>query len=155
MTQRQYVEAIEQAVARARDAETAKQAAVAAARLAGVPWTAIGDALGVTRQAARERYIAVDQVSKAWKAVESHLAEVARRRNLLASTAEMVDRLVDEKSLNDRDVHDLRLLLRRYSEAMQGASISVREAELLTDQALPLSAKIFSLALAPTATQTD
>jgi hypothetical protein len=142
-----YTEAIRAAAAQARDAEAAKQVAVTAARVAGVTWTDVGDALGVTRQAARERYTAVEQVAKAWKAIESHLSEVGARRGMARSTAEMVEVLRAEGSLDDRDVNDLNQLLHRYSEAMRGATISVREAELLTNHAIPLSGKVFVLTL--------
>ena len=142
-----YIAAIRVAAARGRDAEAAKQAAVTAARVAGVPWTDVGDALGITRQAARERYVAVEQVAKAWRAIEGHLAEVGRSRGMARTTAEMVDLLRAEGSLDAADVIDLKQLLHRYSQGMQGASITVREAELLTDKAIPLSAKVFGLTL--------
>lgn len=41
---------------RAREAETALDAAVASAREAGISWQAIGDVLGMTRQGANKRF---------------------------------------------------------------------------------------------------
>ncbi|MBU1801052.1 hypothetical protein [Nocardioides sp.] len=149
MTHQHHIDAIRAASARARDAEAAKQAAVTSARVAGVAWAEIGEALGVTRQSARERYIAIEQIAKAWKAVEGYLAEIGRGRDYPRSSADMVGVLRDEGSLDDADVLDLQQLLHRYSQGMLGETITVREAELLTDKAIPLSAKLFGLTATP------
>jgi hypothetical protein len=41
---------------RSREVERLTELAVADCRAAGVPWTAIGEALGVSRQAAQQRF---------------------------------------------------------------------------------------------------
>ena len=47
---------VTQAQARLRDAQTELAAAVTRARQSGQPWTAIGASLGITRQAAQQRF---------------------------------------------------------------------------------------------------
>jgi hypothetical protein len=149
-----YLRQIRVAAARVTEAERERQVAVTHARLAGVPWSDIGDSLQVTRQTARERYVAVEQLAKAWKEIEGLLSDLGTGRGLRKTTAEMVDYLVAEGDLTGAQDGDLKLILTRYSEAMRGAQVSVKESERLTDKAVPLVAALFLLrekATAPSA----
>lgn len=139
------LEAIQRADRKGKEAEREKQSAVIAARLAGLSWTAIGASLETSRQAARDRYLNVEQLGKAWKRLEFLLAGIARHRNTPNSTAQMLDKLVAEGSLTSAESADLRLILHRHAQAVDGAHVSLREAELLTDKAVHLSARLFAL----------
>jgi len=138
-----YLEAITSAEGRARTADREKQAAVTAARLAGISWTEIGGALAVSRQSARERYVCVEQLAKAWKRVESLLADLSRTRGLAGSSLQVVDWLVGEGRFSPEEEADVRLILDRYLAAMNGAPVSLHEADLLTGKVVPLAARLY------------
>lgn len=52
----EFTESLARAARRARSLETDIAFSVSAARAAGVPWSVIGQALGVSKQAAQQRY---------------------------------------------------------------------------------------------------
>ena len=51
-----YLESMSRVVARRNALDREIAVCVSAARAAGVPWSTIGDALGVSKQAAQQRY---------------------------------------------------------------------------------------------------
>ena len=51
-----YLDSMSRVVARRNALEREVAVCVSAARAAGVPWSKIGDALGVSKQAAQQRY---------------------------------------------------------------------------------------------------
>lgn len=53
---RDYLDSLARVAARRRALDREITVSVSAARAAGVPWSQIGHALGVTRQAAQQRY---------------------------------------------------------------------------------------------------
>ena len=62
LTQHRQVNALDLLATVRLDLDTTIECTVAAARVDGNTWQAIGDALGITRQAAWERYRGIDPV---------------------------------------------------------------------------------------------
>ncbi|HEX6395657.1 MAG TPA: hypothetical protein VFZ97_19665 [Acidimicrobiales bacterium] len=124
--------------------------AVAAARLMKVPWERIARELGVTRQAAADRFGGKirEELVRAWNSIEVQLTAIARARGIDPDPDELLRRLSNDGALPENLVQSaLRLhQVRNTVVHRPGTELSVDEAEELTDTAIPLNGLLWMLA---------
>ncbi len=144
-----------QAVAEAQaalegDARNRLREAVVAARLDGHSWADIGRALGVSRQAASQRFECDEQVAKAWHHVDMLLRVAATRRGWHGLDMDTVlARLSEEGALRPVDIRYLEELGNARRRTVHDRELSLEEAERVTDQAIPLAARLSMVAEEP------
>lgn len=114
-----------------------------------VPWDTIGAELGVSRQAATERFggNVRMQLVTAWHSIELLLAKIAQARGYGGQPKELLEELSREGSIPaDITAAALRLYQAR-SEAVHGINsrITAMDAEHLTDVAIPLAGMLWLL----------
>ncbi len=122
--------------------------AVSAARLMGVPWSVIGEALTLSRQAVSERFggeLRVD-LTRAWQGVEVQLWQLAELRGGGPPLA-CLRRLVEEGQLSLPMYETAAELFRERARAIHDPrwSATLDVVEDLTDRAIPLIAALYVL----------
>lgn len=120
--------------------------AVIAARLAGHSWADIATHLGVSRQAASERFQCHEQVAKAWLEVERRLYQIASERTRTMDPMAIVLNLSDQGLLHPLDVQAARELQHARNRSVHGRELTTNEAERVTEQATPLLGNLYRLA---------
>jgi len=91
------------AVEAARLADQRVREEVAAARAVGHSWAAIGDVLGLTKQAAHQRYAALDRLVTDWSEIEQWARRIAERRGWDLGAVEVLKQLRREDQLDEWD----------------------------------------------------
>lgn len=132
-----------------RGAVAAVREAVMAARVMRVPWQVIGEALGVSRQAAAERFGGEvrAQLVLAWHSIEVRLAEVAATRKFRGRPMDLLEELARQGAVPVPLVSRARDLLNARSSAVHGANAipTAADAEHLTSVAIPLAGVLWLL----------
>jgi hypothetical protein len=137
---------IASAVGDVSEAQRLLREAVADARLEGRTWAEIGDALGISKQSAHERFVCLEQVVKAWHAVERELSAIAENRGLPFDPRALLEMLSTEGVLHPLDVSQARALLDARNRAVHERDLDIEEAERVTDYAIPLVANLRGVA---------
>lgn len=141
------LQAIEAANAEVASALHAQREAVVAARLAGRTWAEIARSLGVSRQAATERFLCHEQVAKAWQQVEQRLSQLAGNKTPAPSPMVIVQELSDQGLLHPLDVRAARELQDARNRSVHQRDLTPAEAEHVTEQAIPLIGNLYRLAV--------
>jgi hypothetical protein len=114
MIEQPDLRALAAAVEAARRADQQVREEVASARAVGHSWAAIGDVLGLSRQAAHQRYGAVDRLVCDWAEIEDWARRIAERRGWDAAPVEVLKQLRREDLLSEWEftcaaqLHELR-----------------------------------------------
>lgn len=123
--------------------------AVMAARVMKVSWDTIGRELGVSRQAAAERFggDVRAQLVMAWHGIEVLLAEIAATYGYSGDATDLLEKFGREGAVPAEFVEGALRLYQARSAAVHTASpdVSVAEAERLTDLAIPLVGMLWLL----------
>lgn len=138
------------AAAELAQAEHARGAAVGAvrepvmaARVMKVPWDAIGRELGVSRQAAAERFGGEvrAQLVSAWYSIETLLARVAAQRGYPERPTVLLARLGESGDVPAELATGARRLYEAQSRAVHSPTpeLTATDADQLTDVAVPLN----------------
>jgi hypothetical protein len=131
------------------NAVAAVREAVMAARLMKVSWDTIGKELGVSRQAAAERFggDVRAQLVTAWNSIEILLAEIGAARGYAGRPTDLLEDLGREGTVPANVASGALRLYRARSAAVHTASpdVSAADAERLTDVAIPLVGMLWLL----------
>jgi len=131
------------------DAIAAVREAVMAARVMKVSWDTIGKELGVSRQAAAERFggDVRTQLVTAWHSIEILLAEIAAARGFRGRPLELLKQLEQEGAVPADVVARALRLHEGRSAAVHTANpeMTLGEAERLTEVAIPLGGILWML----------
>lgn len=123
--------------------------AVMAARVMKVSWESIGKELGVSRQAATERYGGEvrAQLVLAWHSIEILLAQIAADRGHPDPPVDVLEKLGQEGTIPVGMAARALQLYQARSAAVHGAGpeVSVADAERLSDVAIPLAGMLWLL----------
>jgi hypothetical protein len=123
--------------------------AVMAARVMKIPWDVIGAELGVTRQAAAERFGggARTQLVLAWHSIEVLLAEIAATRQFSGRPLSLLRELERDGFVRSDFVSAALRLYEARSAAVHGANteLTIADVEQLTDIAIPLAGALWML----------
>jgi hypothetical protein len=123
--------------------------AVMAARVMKVSWESIGKELGVSRQAATERYGGElrAQLVLAWHSIEILLAQIAADRGHPDRPVDVLNKLSEDGAVPANMTARALQLYRARSVAVHGGGpeLSIAEAERLTDVAIPLVGMLWLL----------
>jgi hypothetical protein len=134
--------------ARAKAAGRVREA-VMAARVMKVSWESIGKELGVSRQAAAERYGGEvrAQLVLAWHGIEILLAQIAADRGMRDRPVDILEKLGREGAIPAGIANRALQLYKSRSAAVHGVGpeVSVTDAERLTDVAIPLVGMLWFL----------
>lgn len=125
-------------------ADARRQSAVLEARQAGASWTAIGQVIGTTKQGARQRYVGAEEISKMASMLDARLKLFAQGRNRLLSYAEALELALSEGVLIDTQGKAVRAVYGLNVEARAGKLIPWKEADLLADECIQISAALFA-----------
>jgi hypothetical protein len=131
------------------DAVATVREAVMAARVMKISWDTIGNELGVSRQAAAERFGGNirAQLVTAWHGIEMLLAEVAVARRYPRRPIELLEQLGREGAVPADIVAGALRLYKARSRAVHTANpeVTAADAERLTDVAIPLVGMLWLL----------
>ncbi len=131
------------------DALAAVREAVMAARVMKVHWDTIGTELGVSRQAAAERFggDVRSHLVSAWHRIDLLLSEIALERRFKGSAPQLLQLLEDEGEIPRDIVVDALKLYEARNTAVHSVSpvIGSSEADRLTDVAIPLNGMLWML----------
>lgn len=124
--------------------------AVIGARLAGHSWVDIGLRLGITRQAASERFACDEQVAKAWSQVERLLFTIGGPgQDTINDPIAVLKNLSQQGRLHPVDVQYVQYAIElrdARNRTVQRSELKPEEAERVTDHAIPLIGNLYTLA---------
>jgi hypothetical protein len=150
-TESEAVSRLRSVVAQIRKSDEELREAVMAARAIKLSWSAIGSAMGISRQAAAERF-GGDlryQLVTAWHSIEVQLARIADKRGLSPiRPLECLGTLSDE-GLIDPNLRQRALdLWSARAKAVHDPhfDIALEEAQDLTEVALPIAGVLYMIA---------
>lgn len=127
-----------------KQSETRRQLAVLEARKVGASWTAISEVIGTTKQGARQRYVGAEEVGKMANVLDARLKLYAHGHGRLLTYAEALEFARSQGVLNDTHAKAVRAIYELNAEAAAGHLVPMKQADLLADQCIGVSAELAS-----------
>jgi len=150
LTEAEAVESVGKLVAQLRELERDLKEAVVAARAISVPWADIGAAMGVTRQAASERFggDVRGRLVNAWHAIEVQLRPIEVGRGLEGRPHKCLQQLRDEGLVDQALYEKAADLWSARCRAVHdpGSRIDGTTVDELSDVVVPLCGTLWTIA---------
>ncbi len=119
-----------------------RQLAVLEARASGASWTAISDVIGTTKQGARQRYVGAEEIAKMASMLDARLKMYAQSQRRLLAYAEALELAISNDVLTQAQGKAVRAVYELNAEVSAGHLIPWKQADLLADQCIPISAAL-------------